>query len=224
MKNQIKAVLFDLGGTLVHVEPAPEIFYKILKVHGIECSVAEISKAWEKANKQLGIEKMADFGARFWVEFNLLVLEGLGIKENALFLAEEIDREWWEYANFSLYPEALTVLKKLREKGLKVGVITNSLRADVEKVLKKLGLESFFDVKVCVDVAGKAKPAKEIFIYACEKLGLQPKNVLFVGDDAKIDYEGARKAGLNALLIDMDEKQTCNVKKIKSLQEILSVI
>lgn len=222
--SRIKAVLFDLGGTLVHVGSAPETFYKILKAHGIERSVADISAAWEKANKRLGVEKMADFGAGFWVNFNLLVLEGLGIKENALFLAEAIDKEWWEYADFSLYPEALTVLEKLKKKSLRVGFITNSMRADVEKVLAKLGLENFFDVAVCVDVAGKAKPAKEIFIYACEKLGLQPKDVLFVGDDVKIDYEGAGKAGLNALLMDRNGKQTSKVRKIKSLQEILSII
>ncbi|MGB9676249.1 MAG: HAD family hydrolase [Candidatus Bathyarchaeales archaeon] len=222
--SRIKAVLFDLGGTLVHVESVPETFHKILKAHGVECSIAEISEAWEKANKQLGEKKMADFGARFWINFNLLVLEDLGIKENVLFLAEAIDKEWWEYANFSLYPEALTVLAKLKEMGLKVGVITNGLQTDVNKILAKLGLEGFFDVKVCIDTVGKAKPANEIFTYACEKLGLQPKDVLFVGDSIEIDYEGARKAGLKALLIDRNGKQKRNIRKIKSLQEILSLI
>lgn len=222
--SRIKAVLFDLGGTLVRVGSVPETFYKILKAHGVECSVADIYAAWRKANKRLSVEKMASFGTRFWVEFNLLVLEGLGIKENVLFLAEAIDKEWWEYADFSLYPEVLTVIEKLKEKGLKVGVITNSLRTDMEKVFAKLGLENFFDVEVCVDVVGKAKPAKEIFIYACKKLDLQPKDVLFIGDDAKLDYKGARKAGLKALLMDRDDKQPCGLKKIKSLQETLHFI
>jgi putative hydrolase of the HAD superfamily len=222
--HKVKAVLFDMGGTLVHVESAPEIFCKILRVHGAEHSITEISAAWEKAWKQLGVEKMAEFGTRFWVEFNLLFLENLGIKEYALSLAEAIDREWWEHANFSLYPEVLFVLEKLKERGLKVGIVTNSLQADVEKVLAKLGLEGFFDVEVSVDAAGKAKPAKEIFTYAVKKLGLNPKDVLFVGDDLKIDYEGAEKAGLRAIAIDREDKLTCNIAKIRNLQDLLSIV
>jgi putative hydrolase of the HAD superfamily len=211
--HQVKAVLFDMGGTLVHVESAPEIFCRILRVHRAEYSINEVSEAWEKAKKQLSVEKMAEFGTRFWVEFNLLLLENLGIKEDALPLAEAIDKEWWDHANFSLYPEALFVLEKLKERGLKVGIVTNSLQADVEKVLAKLGLVGFFDVEVSVDAAGKAKPAKEIFTYAVKKLGLNPKDVLFIGDDLRIDYEGAEKAGLRALVIDREDKLTCNVRK-----------
>lgn len=65
MKNKIKAVSFDLGETFVSVESVPEIFYKILKAHGIERSIAEISAAWERANKRLSVETMTNFNARF---------------------------------------------------------------------------------------------------------------------------------------------------------------
>jgi hypothetical protein len=140
----VRAVLFDMGGTLVDFEPAPETFCKILSAHGVTRPIDEVSAAFEKARKRLGFGRMVELGAGFWIEFNLLVLRDLRITENVLPLAEAIDREWWEYAGFSLYPEALMVLNRLKEKGLKMGVVTNSLRADLEKVLSRLGLKDFF--------------------------------------------------------------------------------
>ncbi|MGQ9691446.1 MAG: HAD family hydrolase, partial [Thermoproteota archaeon] len=144
----IRAVLFDLGGTLNDGEPGSETFCSILHAHGITRSINEVSAALKKVGSRLDAGKMAELGAKFWVEFDLSVLGELGIWENVSSLVEAIDREWWECARISLYPEALTVLKKLREEGLKIGVVTNSLQADLEKVLSKLGLKGFFDVEV----------------------------------------------------------------------------
>lgn len=217
----VKAVLFDMGETLVSAEPVSETSHKILKLHGVELPKEKIEASTGKAREKLNIDKMAKLGNRFWVEFNLYVLKGLGIKENTLPLAEAIDREWWEHANISLYPEVLEVLHKLKKKGLKVGIITNTLQADVEKVLSKLELTTFFDLVVSVDMAGKAKPSKEIFMYAAKRLELQPQEVLFVGDDLEIDYKGAKKAGFKALIIDRKNEVNQSVEKIKNLKEIL---
>ncbi|MEM3580367.1 MAG: HAD family hydrolase [Candidatus Bathyarchaeia archaeon] len=221
---EIKAILFDMGGTLVKPEPTPKVFEKILKAHGIIKPIEKISKAVEKAREKLDVDKMIELGAKFWVNLNLIVLESLGIKDVALPLAEAIDREWWEYADISLYPEVPEVLQKLRERSLKTGIITNTFKYDLEKVLLKLNLKGFFDVEVCIDVAGKAKPEKEIFNYALKKLGLQPAEAVFVGDEFEIDYEGALKAGLNAFLIDRENKVDGNIRKIRNLNEILHFI
>ncbi len=221
---KIRAVLFDMGGTLVKPEPTPKVFKKILKAHGIILPIEKISKATEKAREKLGIEKMMELGNKFWVNFNFIVLKYLGIKDYVLPLAEAIDREWWEYANISLYPEVLEVLHKLRERKMKIGIITNTFKYDLEKVLSKLNLKDFFDIETCVDVAGKAKPDKEIFNYALEKLGLQPTEAVFVGDELEIDYEGALKAGLNTFLIDRENKVDRNIKRIRNLKEILNFI
>jgi putative hydrolase of the HAD superfamily len=219
--DKIKAVLFDMGGTLVKAEPTAETYSRILKAHGIELPVEEIAVAWERAKKSLDFRKMLELGASFWVKINLLILENLGIKHDALPLAEAMDREWWKYASVSLYPEALMLLRELKGKHVKIGIVTNGLQADVKKVLSKLNLEGFFDVEASIDAVGKMKPEKEIFIYAVEKLGLQPQEALFIGDDTEIDYKGATKAGLRALLIDRQNRADRDVKKIRNLQEIL---
>lgn len=222
--TKIKAVIFDVGGTLVKVESTPKTFQEILKTHGIHMPIEIISKATEKAKEKLDAKRMAEIGPKFWASFNLMILEHLKIKDDVLTLAEAIDREWWDYAGVSLYPEAPAVLHKLRERKLKIGIISNSFKADLEKVLSKLNLKGFFDIEVTIDVAGKAKPDKEIFVYALEKLKVQPIEVLFVGDEFEADYEGALKAGLNTLLIDRENKIGKHVRKIRNLDEILRFI
>jgi len=219
--NKIRAILFDMGGTLVKVESIPETYRRILKAYGIELPIEKVTMAWEEANKKLDVKRMPELGRSFWVEINLLVLKHLGIKCNVLPLAEAMDREWWDYAKTSLYPEMLTVLRELKEKQLKIGIITNSFQSDMKKILSKFNLEGFFDIEVSIDSIGKVKPEKEIFLYAVEKLGLQPKGVLYVGDSLEVDYKGAIEAGLNALLVDRENKMNQDIKKIRNLREIL---
>jgi len=147
-------------------------------------------------------------------------LDKLGIRENTQSLATTIAEEWWDYADARLYPDAKETLKQLKSMGLKIGIVTNGLQSDINEVLRKVGLNNFFDVAVGIDALGKTKPNKEIFLYALKKLGATPQKALFVGDQIETDYEGARKAGLRALLIDREGKTRKKVKKIRSLEEI----
>jgi beta-phosphoglucomutase-like phosphatase (HAD superfamily) len=78
----VKAVLFDMGETLVAAEPVSETFHKILKLYGVKLPKKKIEELCEKAREKLNMDKMAELGNRFWVEFNINVLKGLGIKEN----------------------------------------------------------------------------------------------------------------------------------------------
>ena len=82
----------------------------------------------------------------------------------------------------------------------------------------------FFDVMVGVDTVGKMKPHREMFLYALNKLEVSPSEPLFVGDQLKEDYEGARRAGLKPLLIDRDDVISSGVEKIRSLREITNYL
>jgi len=222
--GKFKAVLFDLGGTLVKTLDASEIYARILEVYGVKVSSDDAAKAHRENEREFDFKKRAEFGQDFWVEWNLKILERLDIQKNREFLARKIAELWWEYTGLEAYPEVMETLTQLRIKGIKMGIITNGFESDAEEVLKKLALTSYFDVAVGVDSCRKAKPDKEIFIYAVNKLHVRPEETIFVGDSVKSDYEGAKRAGLKSLLINRERKPSAHVEAITSLTELLHYV
>ncbi len=223
-KTRVKAVLFDLGGTLVYTTEIPEVYKKILEAHGIKRSLQEISRAHEETEKHLDIQKLAVLFEEYWIEWNLHILKRLGIKENMRALAETIADRWWDYADVGLYPDVEETLQQLRKMSLKIGIVTNGLESDYRTILQKVGLHDFFDVTVGIDTVGKMKPHRDIFLHALNRLEVSPSETLFVGDELEYDYEGARRVGLRPLLIDRDNVISSGVEKIKSLKEITNYL
>jgi putative hydrolase of the HAD superfamily len=222
---KIKAVLFDLGGTLVKSSSIPEVMKWILETYGIKRSTEEIEEARKAAEKQVDIKELPVLGDEFWFKWNAQILKHLGIRDNVPFLAEKITKLWWRYAEVELYLDVEKVLRLLKQKGLKVGLITNCLESDVKEILPKVGLDGFFDVEITSDAVGKMKPSKEMFLHALKKLEISPREALFVGDMAEHDYKGAKESGLKALLIDREGNiEEKGVEKIRSLTELLEHI
>ncbi len=221
----IKAVLFDLGETLIKTSPVIEVTKKILEAYGVERSTEEIEQARKVAEKHIDIKELPTLGDEFWVRSNTQVLEHLRIRNDVSFLAEKMTELWWEYADVELYPDAERTLKLLKQKGLKIGLVTNGLESDVRDILPKVGLTGFFDVEIASNTVGKMKPSREMFLHALEKLNVLPYEVLFVGDMVEHDYKGARECGLKALLIDRENNaKEENIEKIGSLEELIKHI
>jgi len=216
----VKAVLFDLGGTLIDTADIFEIWRRILEAHGIKRSLDKISSAHKETEKQFNPKDYPRLSDEFYITWNLHILKKLGICKNLQSLAGKISEEWWDHSDVRLYPDAEEALRQLKKMGLKMGLVTNGFQSDIDQILPRVGLANFFDVTVGVDAVGKTKPNREIFLYTLKKLGVSPQEVLFVGDQLETDYEGARKEGLQALLIDREDKIRKRVKKIRSLKEI----
>ncbi len=140
-------------------------------------------------------------------------------------MAERISKLWFQYSNLELYPDARETLRLLRQDGLKIGLVTNGLESDVREILPKVGLTGFFDVEIASDTVGEIKPCKEMFLQAITKLSLLPNEAIFVGDSVELDYRGAKKCGLKALLIDRNDSiREEDVEKIGSLTELLEYV
>ena len=95
-------------------------------------------------------------------------------------------------------PRLLDSLKKLAEE-YDIGVISNGGHRSQWAKLKATGLDEIFPpdrVWISADL-GFAKPDPRIFWRACESLGLEPSECLYVGDSEEIDGLGARRAGLH---------------------------
>lgn len=98
----------------------------------------------------------------------------------------------------NLYDDSLSCLNS---HGIKVGILTNG-NADLSKTV----LGSLLSVCVTAGLVGAAKPSPVPFITCCQRLGVVPSEVLFVGDDYDKDVKGAKKAGMVTLFLDREKK------------------
>ncbi len=221
----VKAVLFDVGLTLTKTASFPEIYRNILVRFGFKVSIDDIVRAQNATENEFDAANYPiDQRKEYWTEYNVSLLEKLGVKENITFLAEKIDELWWEFSHLQIYPDVTPTLSRLRAKGLKLGIVSNGLTKDVEHILKKLGLKKWFVVVVSIDSCNSAKPDKGIFLCALDKLGVQPSEAVFIGDSVEQDYEGALNVGIKPLLIDREGKIPSQYNKITSLTELLTIL
>jgi HAD superfamily hydrolase (TIGR01549 family) len=223
-KHRVKSVLFDLGGTLIKTTEIPRVMKSILRHHGIDRSLEEISQARMEAEKGLNFRDLTKLLDEFWVQWNIRILGNLQVGLDIRTLAEYIATHWWDYSNVRLYPDAERTLPLLKEGGLKIGLITNGLQSDVNEILPKVDLQNFFDIVVVIDTLRRMKPDVEVFHYALQKLKTGPPKAIFIGDEIEADYKGAQNSGLTAYLIDRNDiVHDQNVNKISSLDDLFKL-
>ena len=220
LAGRFKAVLFDLGGTLVKHEDGPVIHRRILEDNGIDVSLEAVTRAHSENERELDMNQIPEQGQAFWIKWNIRLLESLGIEKNKEILARKIDEEWLDYCTLEVYPDVIETLVQLRKRGIKTGIITNAFERDFQRILSQLKLSDFFDIVVGTDTCKKIKPDKGIFLYTVGRLGIKPDEALFVGDSLENDFEGAKNSGLTALLIDRENKSKI-FGSIQSLTDVL---
>jgi len=221
---KVKAVLFDMGNTLVFQHPL-EAFQRILQAKGIAKSIDEVREAFEKNSRDFDVEKHKPLGPHeFYVRWNMNILKHLGITRSVRRLAEEIEREWFNFSKIYVYPEVKDSLRRLKRIGLKLGVVTGGYELDIEQILPKAGLRQFFDICVGCDTIGKSKPDPKAFKHALKQLGVKPEEAIFVGDHIEQDYLGAQKVGMKAVLIQREGRPVAGFKAITSLRKIFDLL
>jgi FMN phosphatase YigB (HAD superfamily) len=94
-------------------------------------------------------------------------------------------------------PDALTVLRQLRQRGLKLAVVSNCFAEDVEG-WPRCGAAQLFDTSVFSFDVGAAKPERQIYLEAVHRLGIESGSAVFVGDGGDGELLGAERAGLRA--------------------------
>jgi putative hydrolase of the HAD superfamily len=148
----------------------------------------------------------------------------MGVKENTVFVAEQIDALWWDCSHVQVFPDVEPTLSGLKEKGIKIGLVSNGFKQDLDHVLGELGLEKWFNAIVCIDSCNCAKPDKQIFLYALDQLGIKPDETVFVGDNPEQDYEGALGVGIKPYLIDREGKVPSKYNRLSSLTDVLELV
>ena len=221
----LKAVLFDLGLTLIGTASFPEIYRQILVSFGINVSLEDITQAQKAGESECDTSTYDEKHRKdFWTTYNVSLLEKLGIEEKKVFVASQIDKLWWKYSQVQLFPDVEETLLGLKAKGLKLGLVSNGFQQDLDHVLGKFGLEKWFDTIVCIDSCNCAKPDKRIFMYTLKKLGIHPHEAIFVGDSVLYDYEGALRVGIKPYLLDREAKPQSKYDIITSLTQLLKIV
>jgi HAD superfamily hydrolase (TIGR01509 family) len=200
----MKLILFDAGNTLVWVDHP--YLLGLLGEYGYEVTEEQLLEA-EYAAKRMMDELIrsgnsgtdASRGPIYFAR----VLAEVGVDPSLLpSLAPRIAAR---HAESNLWcrvrPGTAEALRELRERGHRLGVISNS-DGRIEELLASVGLAEYFDFIIDSHVVGFEKPDPRIFHLGCERGGVAPEDVVYVGDLYEIDVVGARGAGLRAVLID----------------------
>lgn len=127
------------------------------------------------------------------------------------------------------YPFTIPMLKKIREKGYKTGIITNSMPQIQEKKIEMLGLAPYFDEIIISGATPYAKPQIEIFQLMAERLNIETNEMVYVGDHPKFDVDGSRNAGCIPVWVKTTgtwifpeiEKPQLQVETVEEIPEII---
>ncbi|MFE7644842.1 HAD family hydrolase [Streptomyces phaeoluteigriseus] len=207
-------VLFDFSGTLFRIESAESWLRAGLDAAGVvltEGEVAETARALEAAGALPGAAfpvQVPEELAGLWrvrdesAELHRAAYTGLSrrvpLPDPALHDAL-YDRHM-EPAAWAPYPDAPQVLSTLRERGVRVGVVSN-IGWDLRPVFRAHGLDTYVDTYVLSYEHGVQKPDPRLFATACEALGADPRTTLMVGDSRPADG-GAAALGCSVYFVD----------------------
>jgi putative hydrolase of the HAD superfamily len=121
--------------------------------------------------------------------------------------------------SWAVYPDVFSTLGRLAREGLRLAVVSN-WDSHLPALLSALDLAPRFDAVLVSAIEETGKPEREIFHRACRRLSVTPAQALHVGDSLREDYDGAREAGLAALLLDRAGRHESVPDRIRSLEEL----
>jgi putative hydrolase of the HAD superfamily len=222
----LTTLFLDAGGVLV--TPNWKRVSAALGAHGVNVAAAALQAADPLARRDIdfGHQPAESDRQRGWAYFNL-VLEHCGVPQSpstdaALDELQDYHQEHnlWETVTAGA-PEALD---RLRAMAVKLVVVSNA-NGRLKVLFERLDLARRFDVMLDSHEEGVEKPDPRLFEIALEKSGSRREDTLHVGDLYHVDVQGARAAGLDAILFDpADLYAGFDCRRIRSLGELPGIV
>lgn len=195
---EIKAVTFDVGGTLI--EPWPSVghvYSEVAARHGVNIPADTLNARFRSAWSS---RKSFEHSRTGWEELVDEVFFGICEPPRGTFFGELYDR-FSEPDAWRIFDDVVPALDVLASHGLRLAVISN-WDERLRGLLRVLELDRHFEAFAISCEIGFPKPSPVIFDQAAIKLGLPANAILHVGDSARMDVAGATAAGLHAVRID----------------------
>jgi putative hydrolase of the HAD superfamily len=197
------AVFLDVDGTLLWVHLDVEGYVEDLAPYATNGALtAERAKGPVREGLRRHIEENIEHRteedlAGFKRRNAEITASTLGIRAPTDLLAAVADRR----ISFNPYPESEAVLRRLREMGVGMYVVSN-WDLELAGVLEDLDWMRYFDGLVVSAVSGVEKPDPRIFEEALEASGVDRHRVVHVGNDPVTDISGAAEVGIDTVLVD----------------------
>lgn len=210
----MKYLLLDVAGTLLH---KPSLFIKIQEVLTSRGRIIALNKI--KYNHKLLSEaiRFPDRTSKeFYTDFNSELLNSLGITPAGELLDEIFNT--CSYLPWEKYDDT----EYLREVNIPIGILSN-FNSSLKDQLSQLFGPVFSDIFVSEEL-GVAKPSIKFYQQALDKIGVDAKDILYIGDSFKLDMEPAMQLGIRSYVIDRDDFYPYGPNIITSLYDIKDII
>jgi len=232
----IELVVFDFDQTIADSPKGFDIAFKkvmdefkvFLETHGHPIELEPFHPDLRKLMREL--DQKRQYNRDLW--WNRL-LKKMGISD-IQFNAEEckkLTRIYWDITaeHTELYPDTLEILEYLRNKGYKLGLITDTDGSPgiKKRRLERSGLLSYFDgILIAGDDLPQIKPDPTPFLKLAELLGVPPIACVMIGDKPFTDIKGGKAAGFRTILIlrenwKVDPKPDFQIHELSDLKSIL---
>jgi HAD superfamily hydrolase (TIGR01549 family) len=206
----IDTVLFDLDDTLhddsaAYKAAAKRVAEDVARARGIAAPallaayIAEANGFWKKLSTEHLTTAIHDTRVQLWYD----ALSAVGLDDIALARVCADAYNAYRAEELELSPGALELLIALRERGCRIGIVSNGFSATHHDKIDRLGLRAHIDGLFLADEMGMVKPDPRVFAHACAVLGSEPSRSAMVGDRYDRDITGAHEAGLFTVLIDV---------------------
>jgi HAD superfamily hydrolase (TIGR01549 family) len=232
--DTIKGILYDAGRTLVRPLPqARDIWDFLARQLGIDLALErELPDVGHFFYARLGKDGRgaydSDERARsFWSNYyaQALIDAGVDLPREELISAGEALTDWYQRPEqWEPYPDVLETLERAHRLGLVQGVVSD-WGTDLIPILHAHEVTRYLDFVVASAAVRTGKPHPDIFRYALARAGLQPDEVVYVGDSYLSDVLGARNAGIEPVLLDREGKAPavdCTV--VHSLLDLIDLV
>lgn len=211
--NAYKAIFFDVGDTLMTIPAARVIMQQFLASRSLHREEEQIGSLFTEAfrlfyyGKQLNPDEVCspESDRVFWMKLYSYILERLGAHDE--WTEDEVHRCCHELYDmftkpeqYQLFDDVKSNLERLKQQGLRLGVISN-FAPTLKEILANKGILSYFEPVIVSTEVGLEKPNPDIFRLALREAGLKAEEVLYVGDHDQNDIWAPQQAGIDAVKI-----------------------